>query len=674
MTYLLPTIHPAYLLRSKVQLSDVIAADLAKAWSLTQREPIQHEQYVVVHPSNPTPLDLLVRRAIEWMHHWVAERCTVAVDIETSGLSLFRCDLYSIALSGVDGNDLGLGFTLHDLHTLPWEAEKVLVQELRLLLANAAVPKAFHNSPFDKAVLAARGYQINGRTVDTQGLHLLVQPDIPHDLGFIGHQYLEVEPWKMSHEGTKMAHSRDIVELLVYNIKDAINTGKLIAPLCEDIYSRGMGSQVISYQMDFADLCTSMELIGLPVNHPVRQRLGVKLREDVDRCTHELRDMLNWPDFNPLNNKHRIAVYYDKKFGLSFTPGSFTPTGLPSTSYKTAKGQRSRADAPNPILENLEHPIVRRIVDCQEWAMRHSAIYGAKGAYQKCLEKDGRLHPKWNPVQLGGRATSQPNFQNMRASDREFVDPGPGRCIIVADKDQLELRIAACLCGVAELLAEMARPDGDPHTMAARYVFGQRFIDEPNPKIKKRLRGGLKNTVYAALNEASVRTVWRTVRERKDLETETRALLTLPFVNHVVHSYFGKFNFKAGHDAEWNRVQTEHFSLAYPLGIRRCFSYPELATRNEISNWRVQRTGATYATMGMINIKAELDTGRYGNSHIIVHAHDEVVIDAEASFSDRIIPMVDALFGSDVLEGPAGPVKLTAKAHARQNWKEAKGA
>jgi DNA polymerase I-like protein with 3'-5' exonuclease and polymerase domains len=211
---LIPTIHPAYMLRSKVQLSDVIAADLAKAWTLTTREPIQREQYVVVHPSNPTPLDVLVRRAIEWMHHWRAERCTVSTDIETSGLSLFRCDLYSIALSGVDGNDLGLGFTFHDLHTLPWEAEKVLVQELRLLLADADVPKAFHNSPFDKAVLAARCYQINGRTVDTQGLHLLVQPDIPHDLGFIGHQYLEVEPWKMSHEGTKMAHSRDIVELL----------------------------------------------------------------------------------------------------------------------------------------------------------------------------------------------------------------------------------------------------------------------------------------------------------------------------------------------------------------------------------------------------------------------------------------------------------------------------
>jgi len=438
MAYLVPTIHPAAVMRTGQPLPGFIAADLAKAARVAESGPDLEENILWVHPANPLGLDTCVEHAVAWMRCWREQGTWVAVDVETSGLDFWQCQLYSIALSGDDGHNVSVSFTLMDYHTLPGEMERRLVRELRGLLADPRVGKIYHNAPFDKAVLASKGFVIWGDTYDTQGAMHLIQPASPHkDLGWVRHTWLDTEPWKLNHEGAKLAFSRDPVELLIYNAKDAHRTMLLRQPTLRDIHGLGMDQKVISAQMAFADIATEMELRGLPVNLELRRRMGMKLLETAETCLRKLQDILSWPDFNP-NAKDQVReVLFGKKYAghpwnLGLQPTKLTPKdALPSTSYKA-------------IIDHLEHPIVRLLVDYDDsskiyatqyretldWEVHKLRELGRRGvvrdverrikkleknwkkpgAYQRAIGPDARLRPKLNPTgQRGSRVSTQPN-------------------------------------------------------------------------------------------------------------------------------------------------------------------------------------------------------------------------------------------------------------------------
>ena len=675
MAYLVPTIHPAAALRSGQQITDVIAADLGKAHRISQTGPELVEHIVWPLPGNPEGIVPSWEKALGWLRYWRATGARLGVDVETSALDYFNCKLYSIALGDAESH-VGVAFTLCDFHTLPLQFEQALVNELRLILVDPMIEKVFHNAPFDMAVLHRKNLPVCGPILDTQGMHHLVQPDIQHNLGSVGQTYLDCGPWKYDHSSGKMANTNDPVELLIYNARDALYTVMLVEPLKRAIEQRGMSSTLISWQSAYAQLATDMEIAGLPVNIEKRRQMALTMREKKGAALYKMREFLSWPDFNPMADAHRREALFGDKYAQSPWNLGLTATkhtkklGLPSTSFKS-------------VIDNLEHPFVRAMADYVETQQVYATQYrdgtlkdekGAweePGKYQRFLYEDGRIHPRWKSNTLNSvRYASEPNVQNQRVFDREFFEAPPGRCFIASDLDQLELRIAACRAGVGELLAEMARPDGDPHTLAARHVFGAEF-DAREPKARKMLRDMTKNTVYASLYLAGIITVWRTIRERKQLDPALRAAMTLPVVRHIHKSYFMRYmEFPRWHEADLRFINTHGYLEIPPFGRRRyCPVLPAPAT--EFSNWKVQCLGAEIATSNMVYIQDELRR-RFKNAHIIKHGHDEVLIEADEKDAEAISEIVKRLFGSTVLEGPAGPVTLTAGLNIGKSMKDVK--
>jgi DNA polymerase I-like protein with 3'-5' exonuclease and polymerase domains len=669
MAYVIPTVHPAHLLRG-APLTDVVAADLRKAVRISSCGPTQIENIVIAHPASPVGMEQSVRFVLSWMDTWIAKRCPVAVDIETSGIDFTSCDLFSIALSGEDGHNTAVSFTLEDFHTLTLEAESALVRKLRELLLDPNVPLIMHNKPFDSAVLIRKGYGLRGFIYDTQGLAHLVQPDIPKDLGFIGHQYLDVEPWKLNHEGKKVAQTNDVLELLVYNAKDALNTMKCKHPLVEEIHSRGMNDRLIQYQMAYGELATRMELRGIPVNMRKRQALGDKLLADMEGWLHSMRSYLNWPDFNPNKPSHsRVALFTQKYCGLA--PTKFTPQEqAPSTSYKA-------------IIDHLEHPFVRDFVSYIEARTTHSTQFknpmnGKPGGsfWQNIIwdgvSEWGRLFPKWNPTgQKGARFSSSPNVQNIAYEYRHVLETPPGYVLVGADKDQLELRVIACNAGVEELIRELRMPGADPHTLAARNIYAGEF-DQRTPEERANLRKMVKNVVYASLYLAGPNTVYRTLREKKDLDPAMRAAMTLGVVTHIHRSYFGRYvEIPAYHQANIRKATTEGFIECNPLGRRRYFPVqPPPAT--EIGNWPTQTEGADHVTIEMVHCQEEFDRHPDWDACVICHGHDAIYSECKEQYGENVREVTDHFFGKTRIEGPRGEVFLTAKANIGRNFYECK--
>lgn len=671
MAYIVPTLHPAHILRG-APLSDVVIADLSKAMRLSAHGPSQIENIVVVHPSSPVGMNMALQCALQWMERWIALQCPVAVDVETSSLDFMNTRLYSISVSGVDGCNTAVAFTLMDLHTLPWDVEGPLVSVLRRLLADPHVPTIYHNAPFDYAVLTQHGFAINGPILDTQVYAHLIQPDAPKSLGWIGHTWLDVEPWKLDHEGKKQAYTSDIIELLVYNAKDALNTGKLYLPMRREAYDRGCSATLESYQMAAQRLAARMETYGIPIDMDLRRSMGNTLLQIMEKNLHSMREYLNWPEFNPNRPVHVREALYGKKGGkrnsLGLQPTKFTPkTQDPSTSYKA-------------IIDHLEQPFVRAFVDYIGDRVAYSTMYkeagtdqdGEPGAYAKAIHSDNRLHAKVNPCgQKGSRFSTSPNVTNVQVVDatvphRMMFAAPPGRVMVGADKDQLELRIIACRAGVRELVEELKEPNADPHSLAARNVYGDEFLKR-NKKDQKALRNMVKNVVYASLYNAGPKTVWNTLREKKTLSSKMRAAMTLGVVTHIHKSYFGRYvEIPVYHQHNYEMVHVNGYDMCEPWGRRRYFPV-QPAPFTEVGNWRTQTEGSDHVLRAMVNIQEDYDHETGGDAQIILHGHDAIFTECAEGYGERAQYLTDHHFGDDIIEGPMGLVHLTAKADIAKN-------
>jgi DNA polymerase-1 len=635
---------------------------LGKAWRISQEGPSLEEYILWVLPGNPLGLPELMKRAIAWMQHWRRSGARLGVDVETSALDYYSCKLYSIALGDAEYKT-AIAFTLHDFHTLPEAYERQLVHELKLLLADDGVEKVFHNAPFDLAVLRRRGYAVGGPILDTQGMHHLIQPDIPHNLGWVGHSYLDVGPWKLDHKSGKMANTNDPIELLIYNGRDALYTAMLVEPLKRVIEQRGMSAELIAWQSAYAELATHMELAGLPINREKRRAMALEMREKMASTLHEMREFLNWPDFNPMADSHRRQALFSQKYAKDPWNLGLQHTLLTKKLQQPSTGYRS-------IIDHLEHPFVRALTTYIETRQTYATQYQdgtliddkgrpeKPGGYERAIQDDGRLHPAWKPNTLNSvRMGSSPNVQNQRGKDRAFIEAPDGRVFIASDKDQVELRAAACLAGVRELLDEMRRPGGDPHRLSASYVYGEKFR-QGTPDMQELYRTLTKNVVYASLYLAGVMTVWRTCRNRKQLDPAVRATMTLPMVRHIHSSYFMKFmEFPRRNEALLRFVEKNGYWEIPPFGRRRyCPMLPAPAT--DFANWSIQCLCAEIVTSEMCKIQH--DIRRFNNAWIIKHGHDEVVVECDESQAEAVQRVVDHHFGATPLEGPAGTVMLTA--------------
>lgn len=665
MAFVVPCVHPAYILHDGKPIIDYIRLDLAKALRLGMGgEPQHYEQHIICLPSVPGGHKQAIQNAIAWIRHWRANRTPVALDVEASSLEFWALKLYSLALSGMDEHHVGISYTTGDLFTLPIEDFIVLDTEVRGLLADENVPKIYQNRPYDEAVLRRKGYTLRGYVYDTLGASHLMQPDIDHDLGSLGHAFLDVDPWKLDHEGRKRAFETDIPELLLYNSRDAIRTACLVDPLTQQILDRGMSYQVIDVQMRLSEIAVEMEMAGIPVNRERRLAMGRDLLQQVQKLLYEMRELLCWPDFNPNSPKHRIEALFHK---YQLKPVNKTPTGLPAT---------GRED----LLDYLEHPFVMRFVKYGELSKAHASWYGIKGidgckkdgSFTRNIFGDDRLHPKWSAYgQTAPRMTSSPNVQNVTLEHRAFFEAPYGYVFVGADKDQLELRVSACEAGEEELLEEMRKVKGDPHTMAAIRIFGEDFTSQSKAD-QKLIRDGLKNTTYAGLYEAQLKTIHTTIRKNKYISPELRGSLTMEFVAKMHGSYFGRYTkiFEENKRVYAHALQ-KGYSKIEPYDRMRCWLV-QPPNYNEVVNWRVQARGVEHVNICVQRMREAIQHYRIQDCNIVQHGHDSVAVLCKEKDAEMVKWITNEHFGKDYIEGPAGWVNLSCDAKIGRTLKDLK--
>ena len=225
---------------------------------------------------------------------------------------------------------------------------------------------------------------------------------------------------------------------LDYAALDAVAAYQLARVQTPQLQERDLGR---CYQLmrDAQLAIARLELAGCPFDTAAHTALIARWQTTAEQARGELDSLLNGA--NP-----------DSPLQLSKWLSGNLPADLLATWPKTATGQLATdadtlAGLTLPALEPLKR---------YKLAIKGLSTYG-KGYAAHISPVTGRIHPNFT---IGGTATgrlscSSPNIQNPPRDPafRALFAPAAGRCLVVADYGQIELRVAVLVSGDPAMLA-----------------------------------------------------------------------------------------------------------------------------------------------------------------------------------------------------------------------------
>lgn len=247
------------------------------------------------------------------------------------------------------------------------------------------------------------------------------------------------------------------------------------------------------YEMEMAllPILARMRLTGIDVDEPrleeMRADLSVRVEQVEGKIYHAAGRKFN---INAPRQKQEILYGTKREGGQGLRPWRLTDTGKKKKETGQPLDKYCYSTDAEALDSYVGNPVVDALLDYQEWAkLLNTYVLGYLGddtAKDKpCRIFDGRIFADF--VQYGtktGRfSCREPNLQNIGRPDTElgmlirgaFV-AAPGRRLIVADYDQIELVILAHFLGQGQLF-EGFMQGIDPHTMTAAMVLGKRPED-----------------------------------------------------------------------------------------------------------------------------------------------------------------------------------------------------
>lgn len=380
----IPTVHPAFILRGADTWLPVYWTDIKRAWRLA------HGKLTLDKLADRGPYQLATtakeaRRLLKGFGK------LVNLDLETDGPDPMRAAITCAAVADV--NDLSKIVVM-----MPWKP--AMASLLKKFLRHRTV--VTHNGPaFDVIVCAERHGIEYGKNEDTLVAHRSFASHMPQALAHVGSVYTDTGPWKQRFKSTEEkgavagfgVKEEDLPE---YNAAD-VRIGSLAWLRMQPDLARERA--VYEEDMKMAALYTAMQRTGLYVDQARREQLAKRLKHRAAALIGEMREMLRRPSFKPTPNDIRRALYKQLRAPTWLAP--FTPTGLPSTAALVLEALRGSDD----------FPAAGKLADL---IIRYRSASDARSEYLDIyVHTDGRVHPTWKQIETGRPATRNPNILNI---------------------------------------------------------------------------------------------------------------------------------------------------------------------------------------------------------------------------------------------------------------------
>ncbi len=388
-----------------------------------------------------------------------------------------------------------------------------------------------------------------------------------------------------------------------------------------------------------------MEVAGIGIDRAELQEIADSLKASAATLQGEVQKLAGH-EFNVNSTPQLRTVLYEE---LGLTPGKKTKTGF-STDARTLESLRGA------------HPIIDALLSYREVEKLRST-YGESLLAE--VQPDGRIHASFGQtVARTGRISSdRPNLHNIPVRSeigkqfrRAFV-PAEGTTFLVADYDQVELRVIAHLSGDPGLIDAMTS-GADVHRTVAAAVYGvsPEEVTHTQREFCKMVSYGLAYGMEAY-----------GLSQRLGVAVEEAAA--------IIESYFGAFPRVKRYmdqtvgEAKIRGATRTMFGRIRPLPDLHASNYRlRQAAERQAMNAGIQGLAADIFKIALVRLDKDLETQGL-TSRLVLQVHDEVIVEVVRGEEDEVRRLTEsALTGAADLQVP-----LTISMASGSSWAAAKG-
>ena len=353
-------------------------------------------------------------------------------------------------------------------------------EAFRSLLEDAALEKYGHSLKRQMNALSRAGIALEGRLLDIELMHYLLNPERSHSLENLAESYLGVALGPDSSpaptllfgddEGEPAATDFGLRSAALLRLGQAV-LGEMAAAGLEDLYFR--------IEEPLIGVLSRMEMNGVKIDVSSLQDFAASLRERMLEKEAEVRQIAGEPSLNVASPKQIGEVLFEKM----------------KLSDKVKKSPRGAWPTDEETLSELagKSPIIDAILDYRGTRKLLSTYIEPFPTF--ISQRDGRVHTTFNQAltSTGRLSSSNPNLQNIPIRTEEgqqirkaFVPGESGWVMMSADYSQIELRVMAHLSCDRHLVSAF-RQGVDVHAATASKIFGVP-VEEVTPEQRRRAK------------------------------------------------------------------------------------------------------------------------------------------------------------------------------------------
>ncbi|MCL2610001.1 MAG: DNA polymerase I, partial [Treponema sp.] len=553
-------------------------------------------------------------------------RKLLALDFETDSLDALSARPLGISLAlepktayyaPLAPHGVSEGGVASDPDHLPPEHVRELLSGL---LADPEMTVVAHNAKYDYKVSRAWGIpRWNCKIRDTMVAAWIADPDLNNytldslAVRFFGHgptAFADIVPKGRTFDAVSLETAT------AYSAEDA--------DLCLRLFRRFSAlpepAEVLSLfhdlEMPLLPVLGEMEAEGIRLEAGVLDAYGIELGEMLIRLQGEAWETAG-REFNLASPKQLQEVL-------------FVQRGL-KPSKKTKTGYSTDADS----LQELA-----RIDPLPALILRHRTLAKLKSTYVDTLpgqaDRNGRLHTTFDQcgAATGRLASRDPNLQNIpirveegRRIRRAFT-AAPGRLLISADYNQIELVVLAHLSGDANLVSAF-RDGTDVHARTAALIFGI-----PEDRVLPEQRRIAKTINFGVMYGMSA---FRLSGELGITRSEASGFIEAYFATYSgVRAFIGELV---------SRAESTGYARTI-LGRRRRIMAINSANKTEKAaaeriavNTPIQGSAADIVKKAMLNLDARLAAER-SPARLLLQVHDELILECPADTAEATAALV----------------------------------
>ena len=573
-----------------------------------------------------------------------------AIDTETTSQDPMLADLVGISLAHQPHTGVYIPLR-HSYIGAPSQLDAGLVLErLRPLLEDAAVPKYGQNIKYDIIVLQRQGITLRGVACDTMVAGYLLNPSRrAHNMDALAREYLQYEPISYADVAGKGAKQItfdqvDVERATEYSAEDADVTLLLAQELQPRLAAVQLDKLFADVEMPLIDVLVSLERRGMALDSAYLRQMSLYLQGRMETLLHDIHTLAGEP-FNVNSPPQLQRILFDQ---LKLPPGKKTKTG-----YSTDVS----------VLERLalEHELPERIVAYRHLAKMKSTYVDALP--QLVNAETERLHTSLNQTiaETGRLSSSNPNLQNIpirtqlgREIRQAFV-AAPGHRLVSIDYSQIELRLLAHL-SQDPVLIEAFHGGEDIHARTAMEVFGVEpaAVDDDMRRMAKTVNFGI---LYGL----------------SPFGLAQRLRISVEAARTYIDNYFARYpKVKQCLDGIIGQARDQGYVTTL---LQRRRYLPDIASPNRNVREAAERTAinmpfqgsaADLIKLAMVRLHHQI-TSEAWPCHMLLQIHDELLFeipdDAVADVAPRITATMEGVWDL--------AVPLTVEVGQGSNWAEA---